>query len=76
MIGYILTIKQKEEIHLKEFAPYEQFYCVQDINNIWFNFVSDQQIPQIEASQYAWLLTLPQGEFIPPLPPPFPYETN
>ena len=76
MIGYILTIEQKEQIQGQEFAPFERFNCVQDINGIWFNFVSEQQIPEIQKSKYAWVLDLPQGEFIPPLPTPFPYETN
>jgi hypothetical protein len=71
MRGYILSNEQKQQIHLKEFAPYEQFYCVQDINDVWFNFVSEQQIPQVEASQYAWVLTLPQGEYIPKPSPEF-----
>jgi hypothetical protein len=76
MIGYILTIEQYEEIQGQEFATFERFNCVQDINDVWFNFVSDQQIPQVEASQYAWVLTLPTGEYIPkPTPPPFD-ETN
>jgi len=71
MIGYILTIEQKIKIQGEEFAPFECFSCVQDINDVWFNFVSDQQIPQVEASEYAWVLTLPQGEYI-PKPPTFP----
>jgi hypothetical protein len=76
MIGYILTQEQKEQIQGQEFAPFECFNCVQDINDVWFNFVSDQQIPQVEASQYAWVLTLQQGEYI-PKPTPFPFnETN
>jgi hypothetical protein len=75
MIGYILTEEQKKQIQGQEFAPFEQFNCVQDINDVWFNFVSEQQIPQVEASAYAWVLTLPQGEYI-PKPSPLPYETN
>ena len=76
MIGYILTEKQYTEIQGKEFAPFECFNCVQDINDVWFNFVTEQQIPQVEASQYAWLFDLPQGEYIPkPTPNPFD-ETN
>jgi hypothetical protein len=77
MIGYIITIEQKDEIQGQEFAPFERFNCVQDINDVWFNFVSDQQIPQVEASQYAWVLDLPQGEYIPkPTPNPFDETTN
>jgi hypothetical protein len=72
MIGYILTIEQKELIQGQEYAPYECFNCAQDINGVWFNFVTEQQIPFIAASQYAWVLTLPQAEYIPPPSPPFP----
>jgi hypothetical protein len=72
MIGYILTIEQKDQIQGQEFAPYERFNCAQDINGVWFNFVTDQQIPLVEASQYAWVLDLPEGEYVPPPAPPFP----
>jgi len=72
MIGYILTTEQYDQIQGQEFAPFEFFNCVKDINNIWFTFVSEQQIPQVEASQYAWVLTLPQGEYIPKPSPEFP----
>jgi hypothetical protein len=73
MLGYQLTEEQKDQIQGKEFAPFEQFNCVQDINDVWFNFVSDQQIPLTQASQYAWVLDLPEAEYIPPPPPPFQY---
>jgi len=69
MIGYILTPQQYEKIQGQEFAPYQHFNCVQDINDIWFNFVTEQQIPLIQSSQYAWVLTLPEGEYTPPTPP-------
>jgi len=72
MLGYQLTIEQKEQIQGMQFAPYECFNCVQDINNVWFTFVSEQQIPLVEASEYAWVLDLPEAEYIPPIPPPFP----
>ena len=73
MIGYILTEAQKDAIQGQEFAPFERFNCVQDINDIWFNFVTDQQIPLVAASQYAWVLECPQGEYVPP-PTPSPFE--
>jgi hypothetical protein len=72
MIGYILTETEKDAIQGQEFAPFECFNCVQDINDVWFNFVTEQQIPLVEASQYAWVLDLPTGEYIPkPTPSPF-----
>jgi hypothetical protein len=72
MIGYILTEAEKDAIQGQEFAPFEKFNCVQDINDVWFNFVTKQQIPLVQASQYAWVLKLPQGEYVPkPSPSPF-----
>lgn len=72
MIGYILTETEKDAIQGKEFAPFQRFNCVQDINDVWFNFVTEQQIPLVEASQYAWVLECPQGEYVPkPTPDPF-----
>lgn len=72
MIGYILTLDQKEQIQGQYFAPDIFFNCVADINGVWFLFLSEQDIPLVESSQYAWVLTLPQGEYVPPPPPPFP----
>ena len=74
MIGYILTETQKDAIQAKEFAPFERFNCVQDINDVWFNIVSEQQIPLVQKSEFFWVLDLPQGEYIPPPTPPFPFE--
>jgi len=72
MIGYILTEAEKDAIQGQEFAPFERFNCVQDINDVWFNFVTEQQISLVEASQYAWVLECPQGEYVPkPTPSPF-----
>ena len=72
MIGYILNTEQYEQIKDKFFASYILFNCVQDINQIWFTFLSEQDIPLVESSQYAWVLDLPQGEYVPPPSPPFP----
>ena len=72
MLGYQLTEEQYNQIQGQEFAPYQCFNCVQDINGVWFNCITEQQIPQVESSQFAWILDLPQAEYIPPIPPPFP----
>ena len=72
MIGYILTPEQKELIQGQYFATDIFFNCVTDINGVWFLFLSEQDIPLVESSQYAWTLDLPQGEYTPPPPPPFP----
>ena len=72
MIGYILTPEQKELIQGQYFATDIFFNCVADINGVWFLFLSEQDIPLVQSSQYAWVLTLLQGEYTPPPPPPFP----
>ena len=72
MIGYILTDAEKESIQGKEYAPYQFFNCVQDINAVWYTFLTDEDKITIAATEYAWLLECPQGEYVPPTPPPFP----
>jgi hypothetical protein len=72
MIGYICTPDQKELIQGQYYTPSQFFNCVADIDGTWFLFLSDQDKPEVQASQYAWVLTLPQAEYIPPIPPPFP----
>lgn len=70
MIGYILTVEQKEEIQDVFFTDSIFFNCVQDINGTWFLFLSAQDI-EILPSEFQYLLTLPTGEYVPPLPPDF-----
>ena len=65
MIGYILTIEQRNNIQGQEYAPYQIFNCVQDIDDIWFTFLSDDDKRTIIGTQYEWLLYCPQGEYIP-----------
>jgi hypothetical protein len=72
MIGYILTNKQYEQIQGQYYTDSQFFNCVADIDGTWFLFLSDQDKPEVEASAYAWVLDLPQSEYIPPPPPPFP----
>jgi hypothetical protein len=72
MIGYILTPEQYQKIQGKFINPYCFINCVRDIDNVWFFFLSDQD-KELLPSEYLYLLELPQGEYIPPLPPPFPF---
>jgi len=72
MIGYILTEVQKDSIQGQYYAPFEIFNCVQDIDGIWFTFLTDDDKRAIIGTQYEWLLTCPQGEYVPPIPTPFP----
>jgi hypothetical protein len=72
MIGYILTPQEKDQVQGQYYTQYQFLNCVQDINGVWYLMLSDEDQPEVEASQYAWVLDLPQGEYTPPLPPPFP----
>ena len=67
MIGYKLTIDQKESIQGVKFADAQGFNCVQDINEVWFTFLTEQQIPLIEGTQFAWILLCEQVEYVPPI---------
>ena len=70
MIGYILTPEQKEEIQGVFFTDSIFFNCVQDINGTWFLFLSPQDI-EILPLEFQYILQLPTGEYVPPLPPDF-----
>jgi hypothetical protein len=75
MIGYILTIEQKDSIQGQYYAPFEIFNCVQDINDIWFTFLTDDDKRAIISTQYEWLLFCQQGEYVPKPSPPFPPQS-
>ena len=62
MIGYKLNQEQKEDIQGKEYTPYQIFNCVQDINDVWFTFLTDDDKRSIIGTQYEWLLLGPQEE--------------
>lgn len=72
MIGYILTTQQYNQIQGQYYTPYQFFNCVQDINDVWFLFLSDEDKPEVTSSEYAWVLELPEGEYTPKPTPPFP----
>lgn len=73
MIGYILTTDQYNDVQGQFYTPYEFFNCVQDINDIWYLFLSEQDKEQIlNDATWNWLLTLPESEYIPKPSPPFP----
>lgn len=73
MIGYILTPQQQAAVQGQFVTPYAFINCVQDINGVWFFLATTtEEKEEILNSDYAWLLTLPEGEYIPPPVPPFP----
>ena len=72
MIGYILTPEQKEQVQGQFINPYQFINCVADINGVWFLFLSTQDKEQILNTEWNWILTLPEGEYVAPPAPPFP----
>lgn len=69
MIGYILTEIQKNSIDGKFYSNAQFFHCSQDINGIWYLLLSAEDKLIIKDTDYSWILSCPQGEYIqPPLP--------
>lgn len=67
MIGYKLTIEQKNAIQDIFYNDNCFFNCVQDVNDDWFIFLSDSDKNEIESTQYAYLLLLTEFEYVPPI---------
>ena len=72
MIGYTLTQDQYTQVQGQYYTEYQFFNCVADINGVWFLFLSDEDKEVVATTEYAWVLDLPEAEYIPPPPPPFP----
>jgi len=72
MIGYTLTPEQKDLIQGQYYAPYQFFNCVLSIDNVWFLFLSDEDKAEVVNTEWSWVLSLPQAEYVPPPAPPFP----
>ena len=75
-IGYTLSESEYNQVQGQYYTPYQFFNCVTDISGTWFLFLSDEDKPEVEASEYAWVLDLPEAEYIPPPAPPFPPLEN
>ena len=73
MIGYILTNNQYNQVQGQYYSEYQFFNCVADINGVWYLFLSTEDKQQIvNDPTWNWILTLPEGEYVPPPAPPFP----
>jgi hypothetical protein len=73
MIGYTLTPQQYSQIQGQYYTASQFFNCVADIDGTWFLFLSEQDKEEVFTNmQLHWILDLPQAEYIPPPPPPFP----
>ena len=75
MIGYILTTEQYNQVQGQFYTNSQFFNCVQDINDVWYLFLSEQDKQDILNTEYMWLFDLPTAEYIPKPSPRFPNET-
>jgi hypothetical protein len=66
MIGYKLTIEQKNAIQGVFYNENTFFNCVQDLYGDWFLFLSTDDIIQINNSEFDFLISLPTFEYIAP----------
>jgi len=66
MIGYILTLEQKNAIQGQFYSEWQVFSCALDVNNIWFIVLSEQDESEIINTEENWVLNLQKGEYIPP----------
>ena len=65
MKGIVLTIEQKESIQGVLFTPYKMFNCVEDENDIWFTFLTEEDAQDIKGTDFEWLLECELKEYIP-----------
>lgn len=68
--GRIVTNEQAEQLQGVFIDSDTFFNFVQDINGVYFLFLSEQDEIDIAQTQYAYLLEIPLSEYIPPPPTP------
>ena len=72
MEGRIVTNQQAQDLQ-GQFIDTDTFLnFVQDINNIYFLFLSEQDEADVANTQYAYLLDIPLSSFVPKPTPPLP----
>ena len=70
--GRIVTNEQAEQLQGVFIDSDTFFNFVQDINGVYFLFLSEQDEIDISTTQYAYLLEIPLSQYIPPPPQPIP----
>ena len=72
MEGRIVTTEQAKELQGVFFDSDTFFNFVQDINDVYFLFLSSSDEADIAPTEYAYLLDIPLSSYEPkPTPPPF-----
>jgi hypothetical protein len=74
MEGRIVTNQQAEDLQGVFFDSDTFFNFVQDINDVYFLFLSEQDEADIASTEYAYLLDIPLSPFEPKPTPQPPFE--
>lgn len=72
MEGRIVTNEQAEQLQGVFIDADTFFNFIQDINGVYFLFLSEQDKEDIAQTEYAPLLQIPLSPYVAPPPPPFP----
>jgi hypothetical protein len=70
MEGRIVTEQQANELQGVFIDADTFFNFVQDINGVYFLFLSEQDEIDVAQTQYAYLLDIPLSPYTPPPTPP------
>ena len=70
--GRIVTNEQAEQLQGVFIDADTFFNFVQDINGVYFLFLSEQDEADIAQTEYASLLQIPLSPYTPPPTPPIP----
>jgi hypothetical protein len=65
MIGYKLTLNEKELLSGASFAPDQYFNPVTDIDGVYFIFVGE--VENCTNEEFMWVKELPKAEYVPPI---------
>jgi len=76
MKGRIVTNETAQELQGVFFDADTFFNFVQDINDVYFLFLSEQDETVIASTEYAYLLEIPLSPYEPKPTPPFPPIEN
>ena len=72
MNGRIVTNQQAQDLQ-GQFIDSDTFLnFVQDINDVYFLFLSEQDAADVANTPYAYLLEIPLSPFVPKPSPPLP----
>ena len=72
MEGRIVTNQQAEDLQGVFFDADTFLNFVQDINDVYFLFLSESDEVDIKPTEYAYLLDIPLSPYVPKPSPPFP----